>query len=241
MWDRVSGWYDHRFAKVLGGPQATSWGFFRIPEAKLGLLGPVRGKRVLEVGCGAARWSMALARQGARATGIDLSISQLSKASKVAARSRVRVPLVRGNVEHLPFRNATFDIVFCDFGAMTFSDPARSVPECARVLKRGGRFVFATGSPFRYAAFDPRADRQVTRLVRPYFGNYRIDLGPKDAVEFNPPYGEWIALFRQHGFAIDRLIETRPRPGQKSRYLPRDDVAWARSWPVEAIWKLVKE
>jgi ubiquinone/menaquinone biosynthesis C-methylase UbiE len=214
---------------------------FRIPEARLDLLGRVRGKRVLEVGCGAARWSIALAREGARAVGVDLSTSQLAKARRLVAKSHRSVPLVRASVEQLPFEDAVFDIVFCDWGAMTFSDPRRSVPECARVLAVGGRFVFATASPLRNIALDLRADRQVTRFTRPYFGTYRIDLGPNDAVEFHPPYGVWIDLFRQNGLRVDRLIETRPSPEQRSRYLTRADARWARSWPVEAIWKLEKE
>ena len=241
VWDRVSAWYDRRFAKVLGGPRAAAWGVFRVPESELQLLGSVRGKRVLEVGCGAARWSIELARRGARTTGIDLSTSQLAKARELTTKSGLRVPLVRGSVERLPFRDASFDIVFCDWGAMTFSDPARSVPECSRVLKRNGRFVFATASPLRYVTLDRRTDRQVARFLHPYFGAYRIDLGRNDAVEFNPPYGVWIDLFRRNGLRLDRLVETRARPGQASRYLSRSDAKWARSWPLEAIWKLTKE
>jgi ubiquinone/menaquinone biosynthesis C-methylase UbiE len=237
----VSTGYDRRFATVLGGSHAASWGLFRVPEAKLRLLGSVRGKRTLEVGCGAARWSIALARKGARATGIDLSTSQLSKARREVRRSGRRVPLCRASVERLPFRGATFDVVFCDWGAMTFSDPARSVPECARVLRTGGSLVFANASPFRYVALDPRSDRQVRRLARPYFGEYRVDFGPKEAVEFHPPYGEWVDLFRRNGLAVERLIETRPAAGQQSAYLSKADAKWGRSWPLEAIWKLVKE
>ena len=241
VWDRSSDWYDRRYARVLGGRHAESWGIFRVPERELRLLGSVRGKQVLEVGCGAARWSMALARRGARATGVDLSFAQLAKARAVLGRSGVRVPIVRGSVERLPFGDSAFDLVFCDWGAMTFSDPQRSVPECARVLRPGGRLVFATASPFRYIALDLRADRQVRRLVRPYFGSYRYTFRPKDAVEFLPPYGVWVDLFRESGLRIDRLLETRPRSGQRSRYLSAADARWARSWPIEAIWQLTKE
>jgi ubiquinone/menaquinone biosynthesis C-methylase UbiE len=241
VWDRVSTSYDRRSANMLGGSHAAAWGLFRLPEMELQLLGPVRGKRILEVGCGAARWSIALSRQGARTTGIDLSSSQLAKARALVKRSGARLPLVRGSIEQLPFRDALFDIVFCDWGAMTFSDPERSVPECARVLKRRGRFVFATASPLRYVTLDLRLDRQVARLVRPYFGDYRIDFGPNDPVEFNPPYGVWVDLFRRNELTVDRLVETRPSPGQGSGWLSRSDAKWARSWPVEAIWKLTKE
>ncbi|HYA54836.1 MAG TPA: class I SAM-dependent methyltransferase [Thermoplasmata archaeon] len=241
VWDRVSAWYERHCSAVLGGPYAASWGMFRLPERELHLLGRVRGQRVLEVGCGAARWSMALQRQGAHATGIDLSGAQLAKARQLQRRARVRFPLVHGSVEQLPFPDASFDVVFCDWGGLTFSDPRRSVPECSRVLRRGGRFVFATASPIRNITLDARADRQVPRLVRPYFGSGRLDLGPNDTIEFCPPYGVWIDLFRQNGLAIDRLVETRPFPGQGSKYLSRSDARWARSWPMEAIWKLTKE
>lgn len=240
-WDRVSPSYDRRFARVLGGRHAASWGTFRVPDSRLGLLGNVRGKRTLEVGCGAARWSIALARRGARPVGIDLSGRQLEKARELVRAARARVPLVRGSVERLPFREEEFDLVFCDWGAMTFSDPARSVPECSRVLRSGGEFVFATASPLRYIALDIPRDRQVRRLVRPYFGTYRVDYGKPNAVEFHPPYGVWVELFRKNGLRIERLVETRPPPGRRSLYLSNSDARWARSWPIETIWKLVKE
>jgi ubiquinone/menaquinone biosynthesis C-methylase UbiE len=242
VWDRISPWYDRRFVRVLGGRSAASWGLFRIPESELRLLGPTRGRSVLELGCGAARWSIALARRGARPTGLDLSWTQLSRARGLLRRAGVRFPLIRASAERLPFRDATFDLVFCDWGAMTFTDPERSVPETARVLRKGGRFVFATASPFRYLALDSATDRQTRRLTRPYFGQHRIDFGGKmDAVEFHPPYGVWIDLFRTNGLRVQRLIETRPPPGRRSKYLSHADTTWGRSWPLEVIWTLEKE
>lgn len=241
VWDRVSSWYDRKHGGALGGRNATSWGVFRVPEEELRLLGAIRRKRVLELGCGAARWSIALARRGARPTGLDLSSSQLSRARQLQRAAKVRFPLVRGSAECLPFRDGTFDLVFCDWGAMTFSDPAQSVPESARVLRKGGAFVFATASPFRHLALDVSKDRQLRRLVRPYFGSGRVVYEPDAAVEFHPPYGVWIDLFRRSGLRVERLVENRPAPGQRSTYLSPRDVHWARSWPIEAIWKLTKE
>jgi SAM-dependent methyltransferase len=148
---------------------------------------------------------------------------------------------VRASAERLPFRDAAFDLVFCDWGAMTFADPMRSVPECVRVLRHGGRLVFATASPLRYVTLDLAKDRQSRRLIRPYFGSHRIDLGSDAAVEFQLPYGAWIDLFRRNGLTVERLVETRPTPGRRSTYLSRADADWGRSWPLETIWKLRKE
>lgn len=195
---------------------------------------------MLELGCGAARWSIALAQRGARPVGLDLSTQQLARARELRSRARLRFPLVRASAEQLPFRDRSFDTVFCDWGAMTFANPRRTVPECARVLRRGGALVFSAANPFRWLAHHPTADRMTRRLHRPYFGPERIDWGPDDTVEFQLTYADWVTLFRENGFAIDRLIEYRPRTGQRSTYLSRSDRHWARSWPVETIWKLRK-
>jgi len=241
VWDRVSAWYDRRHGRALGGRNAASWGEFRFPERELQLLGRVRGKRILELGCGAARWSIALTRSGARPAGLDLSSAQLLRARELQRAARTRFPLVRGSAERLPFRAGTFDTVFCDWGAMTFSDPTRSLPEVARVLRRGGRFAFATANPWRSVTYEPRRDRQTRRLARPYFGSFRVEYPGDSAVEFHPPFGFCIDLFRANGLRVERLIESRPGPRQRSTYLSRRDIDWARSWPIEAIWQLVKE
>lgn len=241
VWDRTSVWYDRRHATSLGGRGTEAWGVFRVPESTLRLLGPVRGRAVLELGCGAARWSIGLARRGARSVGLDLSMVQLARARELRSHAGLRFPLVRASAERLPFRDRAFDAVFCDWGAMTFADPRRTVPECARVLRRGGSLVFAAANPFRWLAYNPARDRMSRRLRRPYFGDERIDWGPGDTVEFQLTYGGWVTLFRANGFAIDRLIEPRPRAGQYSTYLSPGDRRWARSWPVETIWKVVRE
>ena len=59
---------------------------WRIPEAELGVLGEVAGRDVLEYGCGAAQWSIALAGRGARVVGLDQSVNQLAHAAAGAPR-----------------------------------------------------------------------------------------------------------------------------------------------------------
>jgi ubiquinone/menaquinone biosynthesis C-methylase UbiE/ribosomal protein S18 acetylase RimI-like enzyme len=238
FWEAGSDEYDRRHQDAIGGDRASAWGLWRVPESSLQLLGRVRGKSILELGCGAARWSIWLARSGARPVGFDATRSQLDKARRLVARERVRIPLVQGNAERLPWRDAAFDVVFCDWGAMTFCDPAKTVPECSRVLRPGGRLVFSTASPLRYVAFDQRRDRQSRRLERSYFDLERVRLG--ETVEFQLPYGAWIGLFARSGLVVERLLETRPHPAWRSTYVDRRDARWARDWPMEAIWSVRK-
>ena len=70
FWDGLSDEYQQRHADTLRG---AAWGTWQIPEAELQVLGDVRDKDVLELGCGAARFSIALARLGARCVGLDNS------------------------------------------------------------------------------------------------------------------------------------------------------------------------
>jgi SAM-dependent methyltransferase len=238
FWERTSDWYDRRHAAELTRAGAMAWGLWRIPESESGWLGPVRGRRVLELGCGAARWSIALRRRGARAVGLDVSSHQLEKARALTRRSRVRLPLVRASAENVPFRSGTFDLVFCDWGAMTFADPQRIVPECARILRRGGRLVFAAAHPFRFVAWDRKHDRQTRRLRRPYFGFSRLEFG--DTVEFTLTFEGWVELFGRSGLVIERLAETRAPAGRRTSYLNRSDSAWGRSWPLECLWSVRK-
>src|ERR671915_784142 len=76
-WDADSDEYQKEHGRELGGPKAAAWGIWRIPEAELKILGSVRGKRVLELGCGAAQWSIALRKRRSHPVGLDNSFRQL--------------------------------------------------------------------------------------------------------------------------------------------------------------------
>lgn len=238
LWQRQSPGYDRRFAAVLGGRRAMSWGFWRIPESRLRLLGDVRGRTMLELGCGAARWSAALARRGAHVVGLDVSRAQLRRAHEVVQRRRASVALVEASAEALPFRPNSFDIVFCDWGALTFSDPYRALPECARVLRAGGSLVFATASPLSMVCRNWKTGRVGVRLRHAYFDLRRIDFA--DEVDFQLPYSEWIGLGSANGLGLEGLWETQPPAGARSPYLTREEARWGRRWPLECVWKFRK-
>lgn len=217
------------------------WGVWGYPESELGVLGDVRGLDVLELGCGAAQWSIELAKLGARCFGMDISERQLSHASGFVVAGGATVHLVTADAEVLPFEDSVFDLVFCDYGAMTFADPLATVPEVARVLRKGGRFAFLTTSPFFILCQPEEAEHPSAHLAADYFDMHEsryVERDGNESVEFQLPYGEWIRLFRTTGFGVDALIEPRPAPGSQSTYRTPEDLAWALRWPMECIWKL---
>jgi SAM-dependent methyltransferase len=171
---------------------------------------------------------------------MDNSFQQLLYAQKSQHGSRSRVPVVQAAAEFLPFREGLFDIVFCDYGAMSFADPALTVPEAARVLTSGGLLAFSTTTPWLSVCWPDEAEQVTTSLHTSYFGLRRQRWSADETVDFQLPYGEWIRLFRTSGFTIEDLIEVRPPAGSKSSF-PGRPLRWARRWPAEMIWKVRKE
>jgi SAM-dependent methyltransferase len=233
FWDAHAADYQREHAEHIGRPEPR-WGMWQLPEAELEILGDVAGKDVLELGCGAAQWSILLARRGARLTGLDNSAEQLVHAREAVAAAGVAVELVHASAEHVPLPDAAFDVVFCDHGAMTFADPYLVVPEAARLLRPGGLFAFSHSTPWSHLFWD--GDELTERLQRDYFGLHRLD--EEGWSEFTLPIGEWIRLFRRSGFEIADLLEVRPAEGAPSTYRTPEETAWARRWPMEQIWKL---
>jgi len=236
-WNREADDYQRDHGSQLNRFDRPAWGTWGIPESELGILGDVAGRRVLELGCGGGQWSIALARRGARAVGLDLSIRQLAHARRLAGEASQPVPFVNANAERAPFADESFDIVFCDHGAMTFADPYLTVPEVARLLRPGGAFAFNIASPLIWLCWGDGEQPPGPELVRSYFGLRRATW---ETVEFQLAYGEWIRLFRSNGFEVLDLVELRPPARPRTTYPDFAPVGWARRWPGENIWRLRK-
>jgi SAM-dependent methyltransferase len=241
LWDERSADYQAQHGAQLAASGGTAWGVWQLPEAELRVLGAVDGRDVLELGCGAAQWSIALHKLGARVTGLDNSARQLEHARALMAQAEVEFPLVHASAEATGLAPASFDIVFCDHGAMTFADPARTVPEAARLLRPGGLLAFSMNTPIVDLVWGPEDEHPGERLVIDYWhGLERIEPAG-EPVNYQLPYGRWIGLFRENGLAVEDLIELRPPEDATSSYRDETDREWAVRWPMEHIWRVRKE
>jgi ubiquinone/menaquinone biosynthesis C-methylase UbiE len=173
-----------------------------------------------------------LADDGVRVTGLDLSEQQLAAAHRTM---RATYPLVQAAAEEVPFVDASFDLVFCDHGAMSWGDPYRTVPEVSRILRSGGRLVFSASSPWVSVCYEDETDLIGTTLQRSYFDLYRQPEGD-GASTYALPYGEWIRLFRRNGFEVEDLIEVRPNEQAETSYHALDPSDWAHRWPSDCLW-----
>jgi SAM-dependent methyltransferase len=237
-WNAISDRYQAEHGAALrNAPMA--WGVWRIPESELRILGDLRGREVLELGCGAAQWTIAMRREGIRATGVDLSERQLAHARARSAAEGVAVPLVQATAERLPFRDGSFDVVFADHGAPTFAPPDAVVAEAARILRPGGVFAFCMATPLLAMCWGSDAGTATSQLRGDYFSLGEIRDG--EMVEYQLPYGAWIRLFRRYGFAVEDLIELSAPEDAATTYDDFVTAEWARRWPAEHIWKVRRE
>ncbi|HUR73173.1 MAG TPA: class I SAM-dependent methyltransferase [Sporichthya sp.] len=153
-WNRTADSYQAEHGGFLGDADFV-WGPEGLTEAEAGLLGPVAGRRVLEVGCGAGQCARWLAKAGAKVVGLDLAEGQLRHSQALDARTGTVVPVVLADATNLPFADASFDLACSAYGAVPFvADSARVMREVARVLLPGGRWVFSVSHPVRWCLPD---------------------------------------------------------------------------------------
>jgi SAM-dependent methyltransferase len=121
------------------------WEDFYLPifEYVLSEVGDLRGKRVLELGCGEGGTSVLLAKRGASVFGIDLLDFRLDAARERATQHKVgnAVQFALMDGMQLGFNDNTFDLVISK-SVLVFTDHAVIARECYRVLKPAGKAIF---------------------------------------------------------------------------------------------------
>lgn len=140
--------------------QRESWATFAplelmttIPAAALVKFVAVRrDELLLDVGCGTGPVAVTAARAGARVRALDLSPVLLEHARRNASTAAVEIEFKEGDVEALPYPDATFDVVVSQFGHMFAPRPEIATQEMLRVLKPGGRIAFSTWPPDQIVA-----------------------------------------------------------------------------------------
>jgi SAM-dependent methyltransferase len=162
----------------------------------------------------------------------------LETARRLQKEHQLDFVIEQGIAESVPYPDGSFDFAISEYGAALWADPYRWIPEAARPLKTGGELVFLTNSPLEIiCATDYESDGPLGReLLRPYFGLYK-SYWPDcpGETEFHLTHGDWIALLRDNGFAIERLLELQAPPGSTTDEA-RSHADWGARWPAEEVW-----
>ncbi|MEH6375769.1 class I SAM-dependent methyltransferase [Streptomyces sp. KLMMK] len=165
-WERYAAGRTPRRARNAAG--ATTWlNWTQYPDhgPDESLLGPIQGRRVLELGCGTGCNLAHLATLGAECVGIDVAPSQAAKAeARWGSLSGLTFQTAEAT-EFLADHPNSFDVVLSIFGPVWFTDPAMLLPLVRRSLAAGGVFAFShrPAQPVRRPRGPLRDARAVTR------------------------------------------------------------------------------
>jgi SAM-dependent methyltransferase len=236
LWAWVSGEHADAEAARRWATDEIGWGLFQVPERRLGVLGDLRGVDVCELGCGTASLAAKAARRGARVVGVDLSREQLATARRCQVAFGPVFPLVEATGEVVPLRSGSFDLVVSDYGVAPWCDPARWVPEAARLLRPGGRLVFLTNSVLAGLCVPAEGGVAGDRLLRAQQELRRVEW-PGGGIEHHLGHGDWIREMRSAGLRVEALHELRADDGDADPdWYEIVTADWARAWPAEDLW-----
>lgn len=108
----------------------------------------IKNGRILDMGCGSGRYSIALSLLGAgEVIGVDYQAKAFAAAQDYSSRNSLNVKFQESNVLNLPFENESFDFVFCNGVLHHTSSIEKGIRELSRVLKKPGKaFLYLYGS-----------------------------------------------------------------------------------------------
>lgn len=223
-WDRLSDWYQ---ANARIPTDVVTYGGGLPTEAELRLCGDVKGKRVLELGCGGAQCAIAFAKQGARSIGVDISAVQLAYGRRLAEAEGVRVELRHCDMADLGFiTSGSIDLAFSAQAFAFVDDLNRVFRQVHRVLRPEAPLVFSLRHPFSTIV---HADR----VIRAYWSDEPNDWEEQGIgfTTYQHTVADLFAALARAGFRVDAILEPEP-PNARRAMIPPGLVMRARKQGV---------
>ena len=236
-WTGANAEYTDGKAHGAWAQEHIDWGTTRTRESDVNVLPDVAGKDVVELGCGTGYFGAWLARRGARVVGVDVTPAQLDTARRMEAEFGLGLTFVEANAEDTGLPGDSFDLVLSEYGASIWCDPAKWLPEAARLLHDGGHLVLLRNSTLAVLCMTEEGGESET-LQRPQRGLYRLDwTEPHPETEFQLGHGELFGLLRKSGFEEEALVELFAAEDAVRHEYYSMNAEWAKKWPSEEIWR----
>jgi SAM-dependent methyltransferase len=185
--------------------------------ASLSLLPDVKGKRVLDAGCGPGVYAEWLVTHGANVLAVDVSAKMVQYAGQ---RLGDRAKVIRADLSHpLNFLDdASFDIVLSTLALDYVKDWNRTFKEFYRVLRKSGVLVFSVCHPFSGMSLHDSGRYFDTELFNSRWAGFGA---PVNVPAYRRPLGAVINPLLKAGFSLEHILEPVPTRRFKKE-LPQD-------------------
>lgn len=198
--------------------------FLEVPQMIMAV-GNIKGKKLLDVGCGAGVHAKAYVKKGAKVQGIDISKTMVDMARERCKGVDFRV----GSMNKLPYASSSFDIVTASLVTDYVKDLKKAFLEVNRVLKKGGFFYYSDNHPIASARelyetedikirglgyfMDKKTGRRIN-LGRTWLeGVDEFDMVPGMTVKFfKRTFRTHLKAIRDAGFELIDYIDCKPIP-----------------------------
>ncbi len=178
--------------------------------------------------------SIAFAKKGAKATGIDISKEQLKYAKKLAEKNKVDVKFIKKDIQTLRgIKSNSYDIVFSAYALQYIPNLLKCFKEVNRVLKKNGLFVFSFDHPF-YSTID----KKTLKIKRSYFKNGKFeemliwpDSKKHKFIMYDRKVSDIINYLIDSKFTIEKIIEPFKLKGQKA-WRGKE---WNKTYPLKLV------
>ncbi len=210
-WDTLS---EHYQKSVRISTYDVHYGTLSYGDNRLNLIGAVKGKKLLEIGCGGGQNTIALARKGAEAFGVDPSRAQIAHACHLATTCNINATFVTASAEDLPFNAEYFDVVLSSHALGYVYDIEKAFTDVYRVLKNNSIFVFCITHPYfiavgYYLAEDPEEPEIRNYLSWPEVDSWNWQCNEKTIKMwgYNRTLSQIINPLIEKGFTLEKVIE----------------------------------
>ena len=214
----------------------------------LELLGDVRGKKILDAGCGQGRFSAILSSHGAAVTAIDGSQKLITAANSRYLGDSNPAFSVHNLKKPLPYKDGEFDIVFSGMTLMDIDPLHETLAEFSRVLSPDGFLLFSILHPFISSGAPKKTFAEKILLRRPHLAlsfyatekkiSWRITGLRGRTALYHRPISFYLNAFKNSGFLVAEAGEPvlqKNSSGDGSRFSE-----FCREFPLFLILKAIK-
>lgn len=185
-------------------------------EYFFGLLGEIKGRRMLDIGCGACDYMALMAELGGEISGIDLNEKQVEKGRELFAKTRLKGDFHVASAEILPFADETFDIIYSAdvFEHISLDIKRASAKEIYRVLKPGGIVVIKTPNlDYLRVSINFRRLKRLLTLRSPFIHIAHTRNNPDNEHHGLTTYRELDRVFAEQLFLESQVVDLPLRKG----------------------------